>query len=368
MKLCLIFNTAPRYRESIYQLLDKEFDCDWYFGPKLSDIKEMDFSILKRVYRYKIFGNPSKIYLKIGLFSLLFKKEYQTFLLTSETRCITDWIFIWIAHLFFRKKRIYTWGHTWYGKESKIEKILRLWQIRQRTGSFAYGNYARDLLMGLGMDGSKIFVIHNSLHYDQQKTLRDSMQPSNIYQSHFHNDYPVLIFIGRLTKVKQLDLLIEALSNLKKSGECYNLTFVGDGVECDNLTNLVKECGLENQVWFYGSCYDEKINAELIYNADLCVAPGNIGLTAMHTMVFGTPCISHNDFSWQMPEFEAIHPGLTGDFFKRGDVHSLESVIHRWFLLNGEKRDEIRLECYKEIDTQWNPYFQIEVFKNVLLK
>lgn len=58
------------------------------------------------------------------------------------------------------------------------------------------------------------------------------------------------------------------------------------------------------------------VNAELIYNADLCVAPGNIGLTAMHAMMFGCPCISHNDFSWQMPEFEAIVPYKTGNFLK----------------------------------------------------
>ena len=55
-----------------------------------------------------------------------------------------------------------------------------------------------------------------------------------------------------------------------------------------------------------GECYSEETNAKLIYNADLCVAPGNIGLTAIHVMMFGCPAITHNDFKWQMPEFEAI--------------------------------------------------------------
>lgn len=50
---------------------------------------------------------------------------------------------------------------------------------------------------------------------------------------------------------------------------------------------ILKKCireRVDKNVWFYGSCYDEQTNAELIYNADMCVAPGNVGLTAIHAM------------------------------------------------------------------------------------
>ena len=142
-----------------------------------------------------------------------------------------------------------------------------------------------------------------------------------------------------------------------------NLTFIGDGAMRQDLENRVNSLGLRDRVWFYGACYDEIVNAEFVYNADLCVAPGNIGLTAMHTMVFGTPVLSHNDFKWQMPEFEAIHPGITGDFFERDNVDDIAKTIKNWFDKNGAKRDEIRRNCMNEIDTQWNPYFQIDVLK-----
>jgi glycosyltransferase involved in cell wall biosynthesis len=119
-------------------------------------------------------------------------------------------------------------------------------------------------------------------------------------------------------------------------------------------------------VWFYGACYDERQIAELIYNADLCIAPGNIGLTAMHSLVFGCPAISHNDFKWQMPEFESIHPGITGDFFEMGNVESLADIISRWFAEHKGKREEIRQACYNEIDTYWTPEFELSVLKNAL--
>lgn len=31
-KLCVIYNTAPRYREAVFRMIDAEYDCDWYFG------------------------------------------------------------------------------------------------------------------------------------------------------------------------------------------------------------------------------------------------------------------------------------------------------------------------------------------------
>ena len=118
-------------------------------------------------------------------------------------------------------------------------------------------------------------------------------------------------------------------------------------------------------MWFYGACYDEAANAELIYNADLCVAPGNVGLTAMHSMVFGCPVLTHNDFPLQMPEFEAICENETGSFFKRNDIESLADAISDWFGYNGSRRETIRRNCFKEIDTQWTPNHQMNILKSV---
>lgn len=365
-KLCLIYNTAPRYREAIFRAIDSEYDCDWYFGHTKSDIKEMDISLLKNVSFYRVKGDPNKYYWKTGILKLLFSKRYQTYFMLVATRSITDWVFMWIAFHFFKKKKIYIWTHGWYGKEVGVDAKMKLWLYQHVTGIFVYGNYARNLLIEQGIPKEKLHVIHNSLHYDRQIELRNNLRQSDIYAKHFENSVPTIVFIGRLTKVKQLDMLVHAVANLRAKGEYYNLVFVGDGSEKASLEAIVRENKMEKSVWFYGASYDEEINAELIYNADLCVAPGNVGLTAMHTMVFGTPVISHNEFKWQMPEFEAIHPNETGDFFEYGDLKSLEKTISNWFSNKKDKREEVRAACYQEIDLQWNPYFQMEVIRNNL--
>lgn len=364
MKLCIIYNTAPKYRERIFSLIDEYYDCDWYFGYTKTDIKEMDTSVLKRVIYYKTIGN-SRASWQRGIVRLLFKKEYNTFLMLAESRNLTIYLFLFLLR-FFPNKRVYLWTHGLYGKESSFEAKLKMWIYSHASGVFLYGNYSKQLLMEKGFPESRLFVIHNSLFYERQKAIRDSIHPSDIYFRHFGNNNPVLIFIGRLTKVKRLDMLINAVALLKQWGCTYNIVFVGDGEMRQDLKYLVTKKDLANNVWFYGACYEEQTNAELIYNADLCVAPGNVGLTAMHTMVFGCPVITHNDFKWQMPEFEAIIKGVTGDFFKYGDTESLAETINDWFVLKQNKREAVRQACYNEIDTQWTPQFQLEVIKKGL--
>lgn len=362
-KLCLIYNTAPRYREAIFRAIDTEYDCDWYFGQTSNDIKEMDTSLLKSVCYYKTIGNPLKVFWKKGVLKLLFKKKYKAYFMLADVRSITDWLFYLLAFTLFRQKKVYLWTHGWYGKETAYEAKMKLWLYRHASGTFVYGDRAKRLLIEQGIPKEKLFVIHNSLDYDTQKALRESIKPSNIYKDHFQNSSPTIIFIGRLTKVKKLDMIVDALARLRNKGEKYNMVFVGDGSESYNLKVKVKSLDLNNQVWFYGASYDEKTNAELIYNADLCVSPGNVGLTAMHALIFGCPVITHNCFEWQMPEYEAIHAGETGDFFKMDDIDDLIATISKWFAVKSDKREEVRKACFKEIDTNWNPYYQMDIIK-----
>ena len=86
----------------------------------------------------------------------------------------------------------------------------------------------------------------------------------------------------------------------------------------------------------------------------------------MHAMMFGCPVITHNDLPWQMPEFEAIKEGVTGSFFKHNDVESLADTISRWFSLHANDREDVRKACYKEIDENWTPEYQINVIKDVI--
>ena len=362
MKVCQIYNIASHYRTAIYSLIDQAYDCDLYCSKNKTDIKTMDFSVLKgKVHEVRTI-NIGRASYQIGIPWLAFKR-YDAYLVTGDTWSVSTWVFLLISRIL--GKRVYLWTHGILGRESRVRKALNILFIRLAKGAFLYGNRAKDLLIQAGVSPSRLFVIHNSLDYERQLTLRKEGLDSDVYNNHFKNTEKTIIFIGRLTRVKRLDLLVSALEQLANKGFCYNLVFVGGGPEQTQLELLVEEKGIKHRVWFFGPSYDEKQNAELIYNADLCVAPGNVGLTAMHTMVFGTPVISSNDLNSQMPEHEAIIEGQTCAFFENGNKESLADAINSWFESHPD-RERVRKDCFKEIDNNWTPSFQINVINSVL--
>lgn len=360
MKLCIIYNFAAHYRQGIFRLMDNTFDCEWYFGKANQDIVKMDYSVLKgsitEVDTIRFIG----LTFQKGVFRLL--RKYDRFLMLGDSRSVSTWLFLLFSK-FYPHKKVYLWSHGIYGKESKVEMFLKKFIFKLADGIFLYNNYARKLVIRNGFDVNKLFVIHNSLNYSEQLQIRGQLKVSDVYNKHFGNKNPNIVFLGRLTRVKKLGMLLEAIKILQERGNSFNVTFIGDGAEQKFLKLKVNDLNLKYNVWFYGACYDEGTIAKLIYNADLCVAPGNVGLTAMHAMVFGTPVITHNKFELQMPEFEAVIPFKTGNFFDYGNVNSLVEKIEEWFRFNSDHRDDIMKECYKEIDNHWTPEFQIEVLK-----
>lgn len=365
-KLCLIFNDASKYREAIYKHIDREYDCEWFFMKPNTDIKVMDISLLKRAQEVPTYFVPhTPIYYQSHIIRLLWK-DNNLFFMLGDLFCLSTWIFLLVKKIFFPKKKVFLWSHGWYGKETGVRRLLKKKFFQMADGVFLYGNYAKSLMLKEGFNDKKLYVIHNSLDYEKQLDIRKELKTSNIYKEHFGNDNHCLLFLGRLTKIKRLDQAIEALYKLHLQGKHYNLILVGAGKEKTYLDALVRKYGLEKNVWFYGACYDEGKNAELVYNADLCVSPGNVGLTAMHVMMFGCPVLTHNDFSHQMPEFEAVHPGETGDFFDRDNVESLVTKIDEWFEKHALTREIVREKCMKEIDSQWTPEFQMNVIRQFL--
>ncbi len=369
MKLLLHSGFASHYRTPIYRLIGETIGCTYCFGDKPYPgdvVKKIDYSELKGDVKELKNIYCAGYYYQHGVLKLLFDK-FDTYVMGMDTRCLSTWSFLLAWKIFVPYKRVYAWTHGMRGNERGLKLLMYKILFKLLTGSFVYNERSVKIMVERGIPANKLYTIYNSLDYDKQLQLRESLIVSPLFQMHFDNTNRNIVFIGRLTKVKRFDLLINAVALLKERGEMVNVTFIGDGVERRNMEVLVEEKGIKNQVWFYGECYDEKTNAELIYNADLCVSPGNIGLTAMHVLMFGCPAITNDDFDHQMPEFDSIHEGLSGAFYKAYDSSSLADAISKWFAIHKDDREEVRKACYKEIDSKWNPHVQIEIFKKVLI-
>jgi glycosyltransferase involved in cell wall biosynthesis len=368
-EICCIFNLAPHYRSAIYKLMDEKLKCDFYFGDRIdTSIKIMNVNELsgykKTVENINLF-NSNKYKWQKGVIGLVFK-NYKYYILTGDHSILSSWVIAFLAK--FMNKKVYIWLHGLKSeKELHWKGKLRIYPFYKMSDKFLfYGDYSRSLMIQKGFDPQKMETIYNSLDYDKQIAIRKNLGKSNIYSNYFKNNLPVLFFIGRIQKAKKLDLVLIAMIILKQKGIQCNFVIVGEDADGTSFNKQIAEAGIESNVWIYGPCYDEEKIGELIYNADVCISPGNVGLTALHSFVYGTPLITHNNFETHGPEFEIVTPGTNGDFFEEDNVWDLADKITKWISLNEFKREAVRVSTYKIIDAKYNPHYQIKLLKKVL--
>lgn len=363
-KICCIFNVAPHYNEPIYMLMDEQLNCDFYLGDKIHlPIRLMDYTLLKG-YKKSLKYKPlfSSFYWQKGAIELAFKR-YKHIILTGEPFCLSTWFILVSSKLTGTKT--YLWTHGWYGNESFIKTTIKKIFLKLPSKILLYGDYARNLMINEGFKPEKLITIYNSLDYENQLKIRKTLAKTNIFSKHFGNNYPVIIFVGRIQKVKKLEMLLDSIAILNNQNKKCNLVVVGEEVEKTFFKDKIEHLNLSSQVWLHGSCFDEEILGELFYNADICVSPGNVGLTAIHSLMYGTPVITHNHFSKQMPEFESITEGLNGSFFEENDSRDLAVKIKIWLETNANNKSEVQQNCYRVIDEKYNPNVQIEILKQL---
>ena len=283
------------------------------------------------------------------------------------------WIsIIWASLIFrFRHIKVYNWGHGMLTDFDNLKN--RFYAFFHKTffdGMLLYGEIAKKNLIRYGYDEKKLNVIYNSLNYNQQVMHRGSLKESErdkLRSELFQNPENFqLIFIGRLTAQKKLQMLLTAVSKLQKEKILVNLLFVGDGKERESLQNEAKELEITGQIHFYGASYLEKTNFRLISSSDCCVAPGEVGLTAIHSLMYGVPVISHGDANNQMPEFEAIRPEFNGFLFEMGNIDDLIEKIKKTIEMTRKRTTaQIKENCYQVVDDYYNPTYQYRLIDNL---
>lgn len=369
-------NIAPLYRTSVWTkyLESKTMELHFFFGKENnSGIQTIDFeadNLLKFKDRVHSLKNTyiKKKYLIWQNFKILkwLKKKPSTIIILGDFILLSNWLIILLAKI--KKVEVVAKGHGMYGNEKGLKLLLRRTFLRLADKHLVYEKHGKNVMVENGIPSDKIHILFNSLDYDYHVKTRkylNELDKSSILHFFKNPQLPTLIFIGRLTNIKKLDLIIHAAKILETRNTILNILFVGSGKESDDLKNLAKENLLEGTYYFYGQSYDEEVNSKLLATSDLCVSPGNVGLTAIHSLSYGTPVCTHSNLYYQMPEAEAIKHQENGILFEQDNVISLANEIENW-LLNNPNRQATRNKCYKIIDEFYNPYYQTKVLENLI--
>jgi glycosyltransferase involved in cell wall biosynthesis len=83
----------------------------------------------------------------------------------------------------------------------------------------------------------------------------------------------VLLYVGRMNKLKNIYFLLDVAEELKKRKFPFKMLFVGTGQEDENMKKRVEQSGLEEEVLLLGKISDREKLAKLFKFADLFVFP-----------------------------------------------------------------------------------------------
>ncbi|MCA9304081.1 MAG: glycosyltransferase [Phycisphaerales bacterium] len=363
-RVAIVYHYFAHYRRPVFfELIEHgehhyEFlGCDHAFGSGIKLIEDFPEGRFRKIRGWW----PGPFLLQPGAVLAAIGSRYDTLVLLGDSKWPTTWLAAIAGRL--RGKRVLMWTHGWLREEYGLQRRFRDRFYKLASGLLLYHNRAKSIGIAHGFRPERMHVIYNSLDTKAQRAVADEItdaQVAELRSSAFPGSEgtPIVVSVTRLLPEKKLDQLIDAAAVLKERGSPINVMIAGDGPERERLEAQARDKGV--RVHFAGAVYDERVLGTMFRSADLTVMPGAIGLLVMHSLVFGTPVVSHNNFDRQGPEYEAIVEGVTGGFFEEDSVESLADAIAKWTSDDSVKargRDESR----SIIDRFYNPSTQREL-------
>jgi len=174
---------------------------------------------------------------------------------------------------------------------------------------------------------SKIYIIPNGIN------LRE-IQNAEIC-NHIKVKHPSVFFIGRLERRKGVDILLRAISIIKKEMPEICGYIMGGGPLENELKELTKKLDIEENVNFLGF-KSEKEKYSYIKSVDICIIPSRyepFGIVCLEAMACGKPVVASNVGG--LPY--VIEDGKSGLLFERGNAKDLANKII--FLLQLQNED-----------------------------
>ena len=213
-------------------------------------------------------------------------------------------------------------GSNW--KYLYFRKVMRLIVHRYIAVSKDLGNW---LVSEVGVKPARLTQIYNGV--DHIRFAPDSVNPLALLPAHWREHDGILVAgtVGRLTPVKDQQILLQAAANIraKHAGlrDKLRLVIVGDGPLRSELEQLIQRLDLEDTVWLAG---DRKDVPELLQMMDVFALPSlgeGISNTVLEAMASGLPVVA----TAVGGNMELVEEGFNGGLVPVGDCQALSNAI-----------------------------------------
>ncbi len=172
--------------------------------------------------------------------------------------------------------------------------------------------------------------------YGEQLSKRIKIIPTGVDESKFCRlvksekppEKPIILFVGALSKVKGIDILIEATSHVLMKIPQASLFIIGAGPQREKLEKLAEQLRISDSIIFQGEVTNDNMLVELYNKASVIVLPSNVGgpiaCTILEGMSVGKPVISTNVVGG-IPD--VIRNGENGTLVRPYDPNQLANAI-----------------------------------------
>ncbi len=193
------------------------------------------------------------------------------------------------------------------------------------------------LIRRYGITPEKIGVIQCAVETERFHPLDEPREPHS------------LLYVGRISKRKGIDLLIRSIPLVLKEVPGARLLVAGKGEQLKKMKELVRKLGLESSVTFLGFVPDGELNR--LYNQAVCAVVPSIfegfGISVIEALAAGTRVVGTDVDGIR----EILSSGEYGRLVPYGDTTALaEAMIAE--LMNpqraGELRPEYRVELFRQ--------------------
>lgn len=193
-------------------------------------------------------------------------------------------------------------------------------------GVILYTEYERERLIQRGVNPKKLWFTNNTLDIEGIAKIRQGLQPAEAEDIRSRlgvRSAPSIVFLGRLVRGKQVELLLEYFDRIRARVPNAQLIVVGDGPLRRELTERWTD---SPSVVLTGGIYDELVIASLMQVARAVFLPGYSGLTVNHAFAYGVPFVTLRSPAHK-PEIDYVCHGVNGYLLEPDDVATNVSVL-----------------------------------------
>lgn len=148
--------------------------------------------------------------------------------------------------------------------------------------------------------------------------------PRVMHKDSNHDGVTKFLFVGRLTRLKGVDVILRALSGLVSYN--WTLEILGDGPQREELENLAADIGIKSRVKFYGAV-DKSCVEEFMSKASCLLFPSyqeGMGLVVIEALSIGLPVIAS--------DLEALREISDGELIPAGNVEKWRCAVRNFIV------------------------------------